>query len=198
MEPGNLNVLVGTSTYDARVFGLVYGPGLITVEPYENEDFPWEATRWEVGTWTTPQGNEASKITYYLRDDVTWHDGVPFTAEDVKFTMDYLKQQRVPKYQTAWIDDSHSEIDDDYTITVYFNNAELLAHVQRVRIFGQAHLEKRAGLRRVRAVEGAPSDRRRLDHDDRHRSVRLQGIRAGRIRACRPLRRLLGGSGPIS
>lgn len=121
LEPGNLNVLVGTSAFDARVFGLVYGPGLITAEPYENEDFPWEATRWEVGTWTTPQGNEASKITYYLRDDVTWHDGVPFTAEDVKFTMDYLKQQRVPKYQTAWIDYSHSEIHDDYTITVYFN-----------------------------------------------------------------------------
>ncbi len=28
-EPGNLNILVGTSAYDARIFGLVYGPGLI-------------------------------------------------------------------------------------------------------------------------------------------------------------------------
>ena len=26
VEPGNLNVLVGTSAYDSRVFGLVYGP----------------------------------------------------------------------------------------------------------------------------------------------------------------------------
>lgn len=121
VEPGNLNILVGTSAYDARIFGLVYG-GLITAEPYENNDFPWEAKSWDVGTWVTPEGVEASKITYYLRDDVTWHDGVPFTAEDVKFTMDYLKEQRVPKYQSAWMNYSHAEIHDDYTVTVYFDN----------------------------------------------------------------------------
>ena len=120
-EPGSLNIMVGASAYDARIFGLVYGPGLITTEPVHNEDFPWEAERWEVGTWTTPEGNEGTKVTYYLRKDVTWHDGVPFTAEDVKFTMDYLKAQRVPKYQANWSDYSHSEIIDDHTVTVYYN-----------------------------------------------------------------------------
>ena len=121
-EPGNLNILVGTSAYDSRIFGLVYGPGLIAAEPVNNEDIPWEAERWEVGTWTTPEGNEGTKVTYWLRKDITWHDGVPFTAHDVKFTMDYLKAQQVPKYRAAWADYSHSEIIDDYTITVYFNN----------------------------------------------------------------------------
>lgn len=139
VEPGNLNVLVGTSAYDSRVFGLVYGPGLITAEPYENQDFPWEATHWEVDTWITPEGNEGSKITYYLRDDVTWHDGVPFTAHDVKFTMDYLKEQRVPKYQTAWIDYSHAEVIDDYTVTVYFNTVSYW-HTYNVAGFLAKHI----------------------------------------------------------
>ncbi len=39
-EPGNLNVLIGTSAYDARIFGLVYGPGLITSEPVKQRRLP--------------------------------------------------------------------------------------------------------------------------------------------------------------
>lgn len=31
-------------------------------------------------------------ITFVLRKDVTWHDGKPFTAEDVKFTVEYLSK----------------------------------------------------------------------------------------------------------
>lgn len=138
-EPGNLNVLVGTSAYDARIFGLVYGPGLIAAEPINNEDIAWEATAWEVGTWITPEGNEGTKITFYLRDDVTWHDGVPFTAEDVKFTMDYLKAQRVPKYQASWQNYSHSEIIDPYTITVYFDNVSYW-HTYNVSGFLAKHI----------------------------------------------------------
>jgi len=138
-EPGNLNVLVGTSAYDARIFGLVYGPGLIAAEPVHNEDIPWEAERWEVGTWTTPEGNEGTKVTYWLRKDVTWHDGVPFTAHDIEFTMEYLKAQRVPKYQAAWSNYSHSEIIDDYTITVYFDNVSYW-HTYNVSGFLAKHI----------------------------------------------------------
>jgi peptide/nickel transport system substrate-binding protein len=31
-------------------------------------------------------------ITFDLRDDVTWHDGIPFTAKDVKFTIEYYSK----------------------------------------------------------------------------------------------------------
>ena len=33
--------------------------------------------------------------TYHLRTDVRWHDGVPFTARDVKFTLDLLSHPAV-------------------------------------------------------------------------------------------------------
>ena len=33
---------------------------------------------------------DGKTITFVLRKGVTWHDGVPFTAEDVKFTVEYL------------------------------------------------------------------------------------------------------------
>lgn len=38
--------------------------------------------------WNTFNGNQ--RIVFYLRKDVKWHDGVPFTANDVKFTYDAI------------------------------------------------------------------------------------------------------------
>jgi peptide/nickel transport system substrate-binding protein len=36
-----------------------------------------------------------------LRDDVTWHDGTPFTAEDVKFTLDLLVDPNFRSWRTT-------------------------------------------------------------------------------------------------
>ncbi len=38
--------------------------------------------------WNVSNGNQ--RITFYLRKDVKWHDGTPFTANDVKFTYDCI------------------------------------------------------------------------------------------------------------
>ena len=42
---------------------------------------PWLATGSEVS-------EDALTVTINLREDVTWHDGQPLTANDVKFTVD--------------------------------------------------------------------------------------------------------------
>jgi peptide/nickel transport system substrate-binding protein len=47
------------------------------------EPEPWLAERWEL------HGDTA--VTFTLRTDVSWHDGEPVTAEDVKFTFDMAK-----------------------------------------------------------------------------------------------------------
>ncbi|TMQ13158.1 MAG: peptide ABC transporter substrate-binding protein, partial [Deltaproteobacteria bacterium] len=44
---------------------------------------PELATSWE---WS----EDKTKLTFKLRDGVKWHDGKPFTARDVKCTMDLL------------------------------------------------------------------------------------------------------------
>jgi peptide/nickel transport system substrate-binding protein len=54
-----------------------------------------------------------------LRDDVTWHDGTDFTAEDVVFTFEYTKQH---PYQ--WVDSSLVEsanATDEYTVKLYLS-----------------------------------------------------------------------------
>ncbi|NPV29833.1 MAG: ABC transporter substrate-binding protein [Firmicutes bacterium] len=56
---------------------------------------------------------------FKLRKDVTWHDGEKFTARDVVFTFNYIKEH---PYQ--WVDSSvveKAEAVDDYTVKVYLS-----------------------------------------------------------------------------
>ena len=59
---------------------------------------PALATSWEVAdddkTWTV-----------HLREGVTWHDGVAFTADDVKFTYDSYMNDDVASPLGAWYKD---------------------------------------------------------------------------------------------
>ncbi|GAA2240769.1 ABC transporter substrate-binding protein [Herbiconiux moechotypicola] len=47
---------------------------------------PWLAESWEVN-------DDATQVVFHLRDGVTFSDGTPLTAEAVKTTFDYIKQQ---------------------------------------------------------------------------------------------------------
>jgi len=85
-EPSNFNPHIWNTSYDGYVNNLVFDP-LIRFKPeggYEGI----LAESWEIQ-------DDGKTIVFHLRDNVTWHDGEPFTAEDVKFTYDSLAQ---PEY----------------------------------------------------------------------------------------------------
>ncbi|TQD27642.1 ABC transporter substrate-binding protein [Methanolobus vulcani] len=60
--------------------------------------------------------------TFYLRENVTWHDGEPFTANDVVFTINYMKEKAHVSpvgsswYNTAIIDNVKAP--DDHTVII--------------------------------------------------------------------------------
>ncbi len=63
------------------------------------------ATEWE----TTPDGRT---LTFTLRTDVTWHDGEPLDAEDVRFTLTELQQLTAfTSTTTALVSDLNTYID---------------------------------------------------------------------------------------
>ena len=62
---------------------------------------PELATSW---AWS----EDGTELTFKLRDGVKWHDGKPFTAEDVKCTFDLLTNQGKEKFrlnyrETWWV-----------------------------------------------------------------------------------------------
>ena len=91
---------------------------------------PRLATEWEFA-------EDGSSLTFSLRDDVTFHDGSPFTSADVKYTFEWVLDpengaQNRPLYEDI------ASIDTPDDTTVVFNlsdlNAFLLNNIARMPI----------------------------------------------------------------
>ncbi|MFH1856747.1 MAG: peptide-binding protein [Candidatus Omnitrophota bacterium] len=70
-------------------------------------------------SWEVSEDNK--QITFYLRKGVKWHDGVPFTAKDVKFTYKLiLDPETACPYSSSYSDIEEIKIIDDYTLIITF------------------------------------------------------------------------------
>jgi peptide/nickel transport system substrate-binding protein len=96
------------------------GPGYVRMQylfetlVWKNADefIPQLASDWEYVA-------EDNAYVFTLRDDVKWHDGTDFTADDVVFTYNYTQQ-----HPYTWIDNSivaSAEALDAYTVKLYLN-----------------------------------------------------------------------------
>ncbi len=84
-ELQTLNPLVSTDqNANELIYSLLFTPLVSYDESFQVR--PWLARSWEL---------DETGVTFDLRDDVTWHDGAPVTAEDVKFTFDLAKDPAV-------------------------------------------------------------------------------------------------------
>ncbi len=116
-EPINFNpALIAGIPDDAVTFwqfdGLtklaVTGEGRLTIVPSLAES--WEFT------------DENRTIIWHLRDDVYWHDGVKFTANDVKFTFDAIKNPETAASSSSfYLDLASTEVLDNYTVAMHFS-----------------------------------------------------------------------------
>jgi peptide/nickel transport system substrate-binding protein len=104
-----LNPLVSTDMESAQHQVYVLFTTLVRSGP-EFEPLPWLAREWQVD----PEGD---RITFYLRDDLYWHDGVPVTAADVAFTWERVVDPAVPFFNPAYFDAWEAvEILDEHTV----------------------------------------------------------------------------------
>ena len=60
-------------------------------------------------------------VTWRLKQNVTWHDGEPFTADDVVFTAAYAKNPQNSAYTASTYGNVRVEKLDDYRIIVHFS-----------------------------------------------------------------------------
>ena len=75
---------------------------------------PELAESWEIS-------DDGLTITFHLRDDVTWHDGEPFSAEDVKFTWESSLMVHHPRGRVANGAIESIETPDDQTVVFTFS-----------------------------------------------------------------------------
>jgi peptide/nickel transport system substrate-binding protein len=76
---------VTAGAYGMGATGLVYEPLIQFNLANPTVSYPWLATKY---AW----GNGGKSITFTIRQGVKWNDGQAFTAADVAFTFNYVKQ----------------------------------------------------------------------------------------------------------
>jgi ABC-type transport system substrate-binding protein len=95
-EPERLNPLYASTVYAWNVMNPLLD-GLLAVNPYTHEDVPWLADSWTV----TPTA-AGMEIVFNLNSTVTWQCGNAYTAEDAEFNMEFMRDNAIPRYTSAW------------------------------------------------------------------------------------------------
>ncbi|MDH3234425.1 MAG: ABC transporter substrate-binding protein [Alphaproteobacteria bacterium] len=87
----NLNPVAVKDANEFKELRMIYDR-LFRVGP-DGRPQPWAAKTFKVVNPTT--------IDITIRDGMTWHDGRPVTANDVKFTFDYQKKWKAPFFRSS-------------------------------------------------------------------------------------------------
>jgi peptide/nickel transport system substrate-binding protein len=131
----NFNSILATGPNDSYIQATLFN-GLVRVDKGTMEPSPDLAESWGVSedglTWT-----------FHLRKDVKWHDGEPFTAEDVKFHYDkgIFDKDVNSHIRSALLDVNAVEVVDDYTVQFILKApfVALLAHLAEYQFIVPKH-----------------------------------------------------------
>lgn len=106
-EPVSMDPSIGNEQNSWQVYYQIFD----TLIFRENDGTysPRLAEKWEMS-------EDGMELTFWLRDDVNFHNGEKFTAEDVKFTVERLLES--PYTSDIVIGIKGAEIIDDYTIKI--------------------------------------------------------------------------------
>lgn len=111
-DPGHLNPAITTSGGTHTASELLYN-GLVGLDENLNP-VPELAEDWDVS-------EDGTTYTFMLRDDVVWHDGEPFTSEDVKFSFEEVLLEYHARTRASMGPNLASiETPDDHTVVFTF------------------------------------------------------------------------------
>ena len=121
-EPPFLNPMLRASIHVFSYMTWVFN-GLVMIDPTQEEVsvekvVPSLAEKWEI----SPDG----KIyTFYLRKGVKFHDGLPFTAKDVKYSLDFFADPKRSAQASLAVMMDRVEIVDDHKVRVHLKYPHL-------------------------------------------------------------------------
>ncbi len=88
-DPKTFNVITAQETSSTDIIEDYIFEGLVSRHGVTTEFIPVLAKDWEIS-------EDGTVYTFFLREGVQWSDGVEFTADDVIFTFDVVKDENVP------------------------------------------------------------------------------------------------------
>lgn len=110
-EPANLNPVYVPGIYGEALLGNIFDT-LVSFKENPSVATPALATKWDIS-------EDGKEYTFYLRDDVTFHNGVQMKASDVKFTLEEIMNPDNASPSKEFFDPiKEVVIVDDYTIRI--------------------------------------------------------------------------------
>lgn len=106
-----------SSTYMVNTPSTVWGTVVYSPLVYfdKNRELqPYLATDWNVN-------DDATQFTFNLREDATFHNGNPITAEDVKWTLQFVNNNTDQFQEASEVPYESIEVVDDHTVVFNFN-----------------------------------------------------------------------------
>ncbi|MDQ6906078.1 MAG: peptide-binding protein [Chloroflexota bacterium] len=114
-----LNPIVGTDVYSGYITSLIFD-GLVIVDPDTLDASPRLATKWEIA----PDGKT---YTFTLKQGVKWHDGQPFSADDVKFSYDLYMDPKTGTPRAGTLNEHIASVTVKDPQTVVFTLKDVIA-----------------------------------------------------------------------
>ena len=110
-DPDSLNPITGEDAYGQMIDSPNIFESLLVMDNYTLKLKPLLAESYEISP-------DQLTYTFHLRHDVKWHDGVPLTADDVKYTYDKVQDPKVdcPFLRLYFNNIKSCEILDPYTV----------------------------------------------------------------------------------
>jgi peptide/nickel transport system substrate-binding protein len=125
-ELSHVNPVTSYSTWDAILLNELYG-SLVMRDPFTGNDVPWFAKEWKSEIWDNG-GENATKLTFKLYENLKWSDGTPLNSTDVAFSMKYMYDAAGSSYlsnveKIDGIDTAtpHIETPNATTVVIYYN-----------------------------------------------------------------------------
>ncbi|MCB1213879.1 MAG: peptide-binding protein [Deltaproteobacteria bacterium] len=127
-EPDTLNRLTSTDAYSSTINSYIFD-SLLERDNKTLDWIPKLAHSWEIS-------EDKLQYTFWLREDVYWHDGKKFTADDVIYTFEKIQDPKVntPHTRVYYQDVDRVEKIDDFTVRFtykkpYFKALGILAGI---------------------------------------------------------------------
>jgi len=111
-------VIVGDTT-SGLITGLVYD-ALVDVDPDTLQPVPNLATKWDISP-------DNKTYIFTLKQGVKWHDGQPFTADDVKFSYDSYMNADTGTARAGTLNQDIASVEVKDPQTVVFNLKDVVA-----------------------------------------------------------------------
>src|SRR5215217_1859006 len=137
-EPTTIDPALVVDTNSFAVCRNVYEP-LVEIDPAKLELMPALATEWTLS-------EDGKTYTFTLREGVTFHGGAPFTADDVKATIDRVKTiNQGPSFLVANVTDV--TVADPKTVSLTTSDPDpfLPAHLVKIGIVSAQTIAANAG-----------------------------------------------------